>query len=270
MSYFDDLYFIAGGEATHCRVTVNRGWPEMCNLQLALAGEVFLEIDGGERHIITSPSVFWHHPAHVYHYGPVEPGGSWHHFWVTFRGQRALRIMERGFMPLSDLGYLPVAQVRSVETDFRSLVQLVASEGPAVLPQATLLLERLLWLLEPGQSAAATPHEDAIQAVASRLREAPCEDVDLRDLAASCHLSYSHFRRLFREQIGAAPLDYHLQCRMRWAARQLQDPVRQVQDVAAAAGYRDPAQFSKLFKRKIGLSPQQYRQSLPGLSSPSS
>jgi AraC-like DNA-binding protein len=36
-----------------------------------------------------------------------------------------------------------------------------------------------------------------------------------------------------------------------------------VKEIAFTAGYDDPAQFSKLFRQKIGLSPKQFRQALP-------
>jgi AraC-like DNA-binding protein len=77
-------------------------------------------------------------------------------------------------------------------------------------------------------------------------------------------LSYSHFRRLFRRFAGCSPHEYLLRCRMRRAARDLRDTGRQVKDVAAEAGYDDPAQFCKLFRKKIGLSPGRFRQGVPG------
>jgi AraC-like DNA-binding protein len=87
--------------------------------------------------------------------------------------------------------------------------------------------------------------------------------VDFESLATNLHLSYSHFRRLFRRHIGKSPHDYLLLCKMQRAARDLQRSGRQVKDVAYEAGYDDPAQFSKLFKKKIGLSPQQFRDAMP-------
>jgi len=43
----------------------------------------------------------------------------------------------------------------------------------------------------------------------------------------------------------------------------LQNTAQQVKEVAAAVGYDDIPQFSKLFKKKIGVSPQHYRDIIP-------
>jgi AraC-like DNA-binding protein len=91
------------------------------------------------------------------------------------------------------------------------------------------------------------------------MRAAPCREYDFAAAARQLNLSYSHFRRLFRQQQQRAPHDFLLHARMALAARELEDPARQVKDVAAACGYPDPARFSKLFRAKIGLSPQLYR-----------
>jgi AraC-like DNA-binding protein len=49
------------------------------------------------------------------------------------------------------------------------------------------------------------------------------------------------------------------------AAHLLADPKRQIIDVAYAAGYSDPSNFSRAFRRIAGLSPTEYRDSLVGV-----
>jgi PAS domain S-box-containing protein len=107
-----------------------------------------------------------------------------------------------------------------------------------------------------------TPHREAVEEVARQVRADPIGDFDFEAAADDLHMSYSHFRRLFRHCTGHSPHDYLLLWRMRAAARLLRDPNRPVKAVAGEIGYPDPNQFSKLFKRKIGVSPTEYREAL--------
>ena len=54
----------------------------------------------------------------------------------------------------------------------------------------------------------------ALELIAQRYR-AP---LGLADLAACCNISVPHFRRLFREGFGCAPLEYLIRWRVRMAA----------------------------------------------------
>jgi PAS domain S-box-containing protein len=103
-------------------------------------------------------------------------------------------------------------------------------------------------------------HYDEIETVARRLREDPYHDRDFKAIAAELHISYGHFRGLFRRYLGRSPYDYLLLWRMRKAARALRDDDGPIKAVAAEAGYGNAAQFSRLFKKMIGISPKQFRE----------
>jgi AraC-like DNA-binding protein len=70
-------------------------------------------------------------------------------------------------------------------------------------------------------------------------------------------------RRL--SEIGTSFASVLAQARYQVAAHLLADPKRQIIDVAYAAGYSDPSNFSRAFRRIAGLSPTEYRDSLVGV-----
>jgi len=49
---------------------------------------------------------------------------------------------------------------------------------------------------------------------------------------------------------------------MRYAAELLSDPTRQIKDVSAHCGYPDAAQFSRIFRKQLGIAPKFYRTAL--------
>ncbi len=264
MTYFDDCQFVAAQEKPHCQAHVDRCFHYYCSVELISGGSMYMGMDGGPQRLIEKPALFWHHPDHSYQYGPAGPAG-WHHWYVTFRGSRALRLLEQGFLPLNPDCWLPVQRLMPLLSCFRYLIAHVTNPEPGRHAQAVLELERLLCLAleEQQRQQALIAHQSKIIAAAEELRRDCLLDWNLPALAAELGLSYSHFRRLFRRWTGSSPGDYILDCRMRYAAQRLEREDLPIADLAVACGY-DPARFSKLFKSRMGVSPGRYRRELPG------
>ncbi len=263
VNYFDDITFINGEEIPECRAVIDTRFDDMYNLQFLLSGRMYLGIDGGERSVLEHPSVFWHHPKHSYQYGPSEPLKSWHHHWVTFRGPRGRRLMENGFMKLSTRGYVSVQRPNEYASTFRQLIILLKDHDRRKHPEMVVLLEQLLSLLVSGSNEGIdSVHDLNMDRLASEIRSKPFAEYDFNRIAGRLGLSYSHFRRLFRGRMRLAPHNFLLNCRMHSAAKALADPLRQVKEVALDSGFSDPAQFSKLFRKQIGLSPANYRKTM--------
>jgi AraC-like DNA-binding protein len=79
------------------------------------------------------------------------------------------------------------------------------------------------------------------------------------ELAAIAGMSPSTFAAHFRARIGTSPLDYHLQWRMRVAARALRTQEASIASTALSLGYGSDSAFSNAFRRVVGMSPGQYR-----------
>jgi AraC-like DNA-binding protein len=258
MAYFDDLAFLECGIEPDCHRSFVVSKPRF-SLLFARSGHVRLCVDGGPRKLLSGPFAFWHHPRHSYTYSPG-PGGPWHLYWASFDGPRAARIVEDGLMPLSGAGHVPVRRPEVFGERFQRLVELISEGDVRRHPEAVLALEQLVVILwqdwhggEPGRRRA------EVEQVAQEVAADPYVSYDFEQAARRMHVSGRHFSRLFRKYMGRPPYEYLLLCRMRRAASELADGDRAIKAVALAAGYDDPAQFSKLFKKKIGVSPRQFR-----------
>ena len=267
MDYFDDITFVDADIITNCAVVIDTCFPKTYSLEYVAAGKMGFALDCGASAIIGRPTAHWHHPGHSYQYGAVDDSG-WHHHYVTFCGRRARRFLEQGLMPLSKAGYLPVARPLRFAEVFQQLVQTVKTRDPHEHGLAVVLLEQLLWLLSESARSerTASAHLPTIQTVAQRMRNDPYRDYCADDWAEKTHVSRSHFRRLFKSHVGHGFHDFLLQCKMQKAAEELRHLDRPIKNIARQAGYEDAAQFSKLFKSKVGLSPLQYRMTLPHYS----
>ena len=81
----------------------------------------------------------------------------------------------------------------------------------------------------------------------------------VEDMAIMHTLSVSHFSNLFRKATGMPPIDYFIHLKMQKACQLLYSDGAKIKDVAFNLGYDDPYYFSRIFKKYIGSSPEQYR-----------
>jgi AraC-like DNA-binding protein len=79
------------------------------------------------------------------------------------------------------------------------------------------------------------------------------------DMAYQHQLSASHFSNIFRKKTGMPPIDYFINLKMQRACQLLHANEIKIKEVAMDLGYDDPYYFSRLFKRFMGASPEQYR-----------
>ena len=259
--FFQDLRFVAALTDTALGQPLDNRWLDLYSLQFLVEGSMRFGRDHGAAVVLRAPVLYWIEPTHSYQLAPIE-GDDRRHF-VNFRGERGQRLILEGVDSLDHAGFWRVRQVREMEDLFVRIKRCLAEPSPERHAQAVVLLESVfVLLLASGRGEAVDPHRDAIQALALRIREEPDRDYDLHEEAERLCLSYSHLRRLCRRTLGRPPHDYVLLCRMRQAAAALEDPGRQIKEVAWRSGYEDPAQFSRTFKKMIGLSPQRYREAL--------
>lgn len=83
--------------------------------------------------------------------------------------------------------------------------------------------------------------------------------IDLDALAQSIGYSPDYFRHLFRKTTGCSPKQYIQQKRLSHAMQQLQHTDIPLAAVAKNCGYEDYPQFSAFFKKKVGVSPSDFR-----------
>ncbi len=85
-------------------------------------------------------------------------------------------------------------------------------------------------------------------------------DFSVGDAVRKTGFNTDYVRRCFKEETGMTPLEYLTNMRMNYAqGLLLQETYVSVVDVAEKCGYGDSFYFSRLFKKKFGVSPLKYR-----------
>lgn len=86
------------------------------------------------------------------------------------------------------------------------------------------------------------------------------EDIKLNDLAGIANMSDSAFSRFFKLHTGRTLSDYLIDIRMGYATRLLVDTNKSISEISFCCGYNNMSNFNRLFKRKKGCSPSQFRE----------
>jgi AraC family transcriptional regulator len=102
--------------------------------------------------------------------------------------------------------------------------------------------------------------------VAERLREYIAanlhREITLEELAASVELSRFHFIRAFKRSFGATPHQFLIMERVTRATQLLVQSKLSLSQIASAAGFTSPQQFSTAFQNGTGIAPGQFRRRL--------
>lgn len=101
---------------------------------------------------------------------------------------------------------------------------------------------------------------DIITSAVQYMRKNIAQRVTVSKMASKHGVSASHFSNLFRKATGMAPMDYFIQLKIKKACELLYASKIKIKDVAQYVGYDDPYYFSRLFKKHMTLSPEQYKQ----------
>ena len=86
--------------------------------------------------------------------------------------------------------------------------------------------------------------------------------IETETLANMVCLTKSHLERLFREKLGTSPLQYILRTKIQCAQRLLMTTNYSIHVIAHEVGFDDPSYFIRVFRQKIGFTPQDYRMNL--------
>ena len=126
----------------------------------------------------------------------------------------------------------------------------------------------LLLELQRQKSRAALPssgapmehqHRQPIEPALAYVYEHYKEDISIRDLARSCSMSESYFRKQFLKIMGMSPLDHVNRYRISRAMNLLRTSTDSIQNIAVRSGFSSIAAFNRNFKHHAGVSPGEWR-----------
>ena len=111
---------------------------------------------------------------------------------------------------------------------------------------------------------------DRIDAVIEYVRKNCCEDISIAMLSAEFDLSPNYLGALFKKKLGLSFVDYLTSLRIAKARKLLLSHNLSVKEVGEAVGYYSQSYFTKIFIKKEGCTPGEYRKKGSGTRDPRS
>jgi len=170
--------------------------------------------------------------------------------------------------PITNRSYLSVPKLiqtadhKEIRHTFEKIIDAFwAADDATRQLRCSLLLENLLLQLsELGNTESHGKTDVLITEIIHRFHVNPEEFLSPKELADNYHVSVRTISGRFKERTGMSVHQYQIQLKLDMAYDILPlSPERSLHDIALSFGFYDEFQFSKLFKRKFGISPSERR-----------
>jgi AraC-like DNA-binding protein len=87
-------------------------------------------------------------------------------------------------------------------------------------------------------------------------------DYTIEDFASAMALSRSQLHRKLKALINSSGTEFINTIKMNYAIELLQKKAGTISEIAYDAGFNNPNYFSKIFRRKFGMSPSEYQNNI--------
>lgn len=253
-SPFARLYLVTEGSAS---VKLNSGIYELTPGHLYLIPSFTLHSDICHNH-------FEHYYLHIYEDSSCEVRlfEDWD-FPIEVEAEEIDRLLFKHICEINPAMKLPQSNPVSYDNSqslFQNIQRNNLSENYKFMESNGIVLQlvsRFLKYSKPKEMAG----DDRIQSALSYIRKNINQKIDIDELSEKSFLSKDHFIRLFKKEVGQTPLSYITQRKLERAELILATTDTPVKQIAYNLGYDDHSYFNRLFREKMGITPQQYRES---------
>ena len=210
---------------------------------------------------IKAGDIFLLFPGEWHTYRPL-PDKGWRSYWIGFRGKNIDDRVRAGFLsaekPVCHVGFS--SEIISL---YDEALRVAGDEAP--FSQQTLAgivnhLIGLMYQLERNIILSRDSRQvDIMNRARQRIRESLEGSLTIQELAAELGMSYSSFRKLFKEHTGFAPAFYQQTLRLQRAKELLSTTDESIKEIANRLNFESPDYFSSKFKTQTGMKPSDFR-----------
>lgn len=250
-------------------------WHPEIELTLVMEGEIVYQVNDSLYHLKEGEGLFCN--TNVLHSGHGEDSADCSYLSVTFHPRLlygySSSVMQMKYMDhilkspsLASIHFVPEESWQARILELIETIRLLDLEHPPseeLQIQIALLRiwQELYEHVEINETGFAENGRDTerIRRIMEYIREHYAEKITLEDLAEQIHLCRSESCRLFKRYMKESMFDYLLDYRIERSLEFLRRSDLDVTQIAGQAGFASPGYYSKIFKRKMGCTPLEYR-----------
>ncbi|GGY55881.1 helix-turn-helix transcriptional regulator [Streptomyces omiyaensis] len=208
----------------------------------------------GRRTPVTAPALLWLTPGVPHHYG-ADPATGWDESFVDFTGPAAATYTELGYIE-PDRPVVPLSDAAPARAAVARIARAARPGNPLLEVETAAAVHELLVALRRARADTDAEGDPVLTGLA---RDA-FRPLSVAEHAARHGMTAAELRTAVRRAAGCSPKDYLLTVRLGRAKELLAATELPVAAVARRVGYDDPAYFSRLFTRRVGLAPVRFRE----------
>ena len=210
--------------------------------------------------LVEGGTAFLLYPGVWHRFKPSYETG-WEEFWVGFQGHYAEYLMRQECFS-SEKSLISIGFRSELLNVFTRLIDTLKYEGMAYQQIATCQVIQLLGLVYTSALMSDTSRnrrEQIVHQVRYRIQGIWAQPIDFEMLAEENNVSYVWLRKAFKEVMGVAPGQYHLNLKIDKAIQMLGETSLSVSEIAYQTGFESLFYFSRIFRKKTALSPTEFR-----------
>ena len=200
-------------------------------------------------------------PGEWHNYYPDIDSG-WDEYWVGFKGSYMEHLIDKHFFspenPILELGISS-----SLVNFYEDLLQTANNEKAGFQVMLAGILQHItstIFYKYKNQSFADAYILDKLDEARRMMKSEIEHPSSPEEIAAQLGLSYSWFRRTFKDYTGISPAQYQIQLRLIKAKELLSQTTLNITEIAYQLHFENGGQFSTFFKKREGLTPKEYRE----------
>lgn len=208
----------------------------------------------GRAYPVSAGQAFLARPGELISY-EADKDEPWEYYWIGFAGSEAKILLERsGF----ERG-APVISIDFGKEFCENITNIYDARGHSPDSRARMLGYTYLLLARLCESDRAKDDSDAVGIAEEFFRNNFSRQITITDAAEYSGVSRSWLYRGFMEKYACSPNEFLQRLRMDYAANLLLETELSIGEAAYSAGYIDPLYFTKVFAKRMGCSPSEYR-----------
>jgi len=241
-------------------VEIGRILNEFQLLYITNGNGVFTFGNNKQSELISEGKMFFLMPGVWHTYQPLANSG-WKEYWIGFKGTIIEKIVSEGFFlnrpPVFNIGF----NERIIDLYMKAIE--IANEERAGYQQALAgIVMHILGLMYYRDKTRGFENEDLISKINKAkviMRESVYKNMFAEDISKMLNISYSGFRRAFKEFTGTSPSKYMMELKLNEAKLLLSTSIQSVKNISYSLNFENPEYFSVFFKKRTGITPVEYR-----------
>ncbi|MCP4103457.1 MAG: helix-turn-helix transcriptional regulator [Lentisphaerae bacterium] len=262
--FFDGIEFVCLGSFQNFDHINTRKFNDYYGVQFNYRG-LFIVNSDDRRYELEGPHVLITRPGPEFVYGAGEGKSRSHHF-VCFKGPRADSYINSGLLDIRpEKEIIRITSPDKLLASVNRLCHMMPFNTQLKYSRAVNILEDiLLQLKEQPDFDHSIPDylRPILEKFHSEVTARPELYWNLQGEAETNGMSYSHFRRTFKQLYGISPKTHILTQRLQKATQMLLETNLQVAEIAELCGFENQYYFSRIFKKHFFFSPVRYRKEL--------